>query len=76
MWMLMKCTPSGWKDYVRWQANDRATPKRVYLVDGEDLAVLQARFPRPSTVGTAASVAQNQVGRTPGVAMSTTAKRS
>jgi toxin YoeB len=77
-------TSRGWKDYVWWQANDRATLKRinrlvddalrdpaagigrpeplrhvlsgcwsrrideehrlVYLVDGEDLIVLQARY--------------------------------
>jgi len=77
-------TSRGWEDYVWWQANDRATLKRinrlvddalrdptagigkpeplrhvlsgcwsrrideehrlVYLVDGEDLIVLQARY--------------------------------
>jgi len=77
-------TPRGWRDYLWWQANDRATLKRVnrlvddalrdpavgigkpellrhvlagcwsrrideeqrrvYLVDGEDLVVLQARY--------------------------------
>jgi toxin YoeB len=77
-------TPPGWKDYAWWQANDRATLKRinrliddalrdptagtgkpeplrhvlagcwsrrideehrlVYLVDGEDVVVLQARY--------------------------------
>ncbi len=82
--MRLVCTPRGWTDYVWWQANDRATLKRinrlvddalrdptagigkpeplrhvlarcwsrrineehrlVYLVDGEDLVVLQARY--------------------------------
>ena len=82
--MRLVFTPRGWKDYVWWQANDRATLKRinrladdalrdptagigkpeplrhllagcwsrrideehrlVYLVDGEELVVLQARF--------------------------------
>ena len=81
--MRLVFTPRGWEDYVWWQANDRATLKRinrladdalrdptagigkpeplrhvlagcwsrrisdehrlVYLVDGEDLVVLQAR---------------------------------
>lgn len=82
--MRLVFTPRGWEDYVWWQANDRATLKRinrlvddalrdptagigrpeplrhvlagcwsrrideehrlVYLVDGEDLVVLQARY--------------------------------
>lgn len=82
--MRLVFTPHGWKDYVWWQATDRATLKRinrmiddalndptagigkpellrhllagcwsrrideehrlVYLVDGEDLIVLQARY--------------------------------
>ncbi|MGC8512699.1 MAG: Txe/YoeB family addiction module toxin [Acidimicrobiales bacterium] len=82
--MRLVFTPRGWKDYVWWQANDRATLKRinrlvddalrdptagigkpeplrhvlagcwsrriseehrlVYLVDGGDLVVLQARY--------------------------------
>jgi toxin YoeB len=41
-------TPRGWKHYVWWQANDRATLTRINrlvdLVDGEDLIVLQARY--------------------------------
>ena len=82
--MRLAFTPQGWEDYLWWQANDRATLKRVnrlvddalrdpvagigkpeplrhvlagcwsrrideehrlvYLVDGEDLVVLQARY--------------------------------
>lgn len=82
--MRLVFTSRGWEDYVWWQANDRATLKRinrlvddalrdptagigkpeplrhvlsgcwsrrideehrlVYLVDGEDLIVLQARY--------------------------------
>ena len=82
--MRLAFTPQGWEDYFWWQANDRATLKRinrlvdealrdptagigkpeplrhvlsgcwsrrideehrlVYLVDGEDLIVLPARY--------------------------------
>lgn len=82
--MRLVFTHRGWKDYVWWQANDRATLRRinrladdtlrdptagigkpeplrhvlsgcwsrrideehrlVYLVDGEDLVILQARY--------------------------------
>jgi len=34
-------TPRGWKDYVWWQANDRATLKRINRLVDE---ALQARY--------------------------------
>ncbi len=47
-WARLVFTPRGWNDHLWWQANDRATLKRinrlVYVVDGEDLVVLQARY--------------------------------
>jgi toxin YoeB len=49
--MRLVFTPHGWDVYTFWLTADRATLKRisdehrlVYLVDGDDVVILQARY--------------------------------
>ena len=41
--MRLAFTPHGWEDYSHWLAADEEH-RLVYLVDGDDLVILQARF--------------------------------
>ncbi|MGI9016237.1 MAG: type II toxin-antitoxin system YoeB family toxin [Euzebya sp.] len=56
--MRVVFTPNGWDDYRHWRTADRATLKRlnrliddvcqqrlVYLIDSEDVVILQSALP-------------------------------
>lgn len=46
--MRLVLTPNGWDDHRHWRTADRATLERinrlVYLIDDEDVVILQARY--------------------------------
>lgn len=45
--MRLAFTPHGWADYTYWLGTSRRIDEEhrlIYLVDGDDLVILQARF--------------------------------